>query len=190
MTENGNTTDTGQDLNALPFEKAEFKDGRMRKRIGRPTKFNLKLARKIFFLTEKGLTDAEIAQVVDVSQVTMDKWKKSESYFMSLKKSKEYVDNQVKSSLLKRATGYEYDEEFATKDGPVICKRMMHPDVTACLAWLNNRRPHEWRARRDKEDTNVQVNIGLTITNLVRDVLKTAEQEDAGFDERRKDPVY
>ena len=37
----------------MEFEKAEYHNGEVRKRRGRPSKFNVRLAEKIFFVAEK-----------------------------------------------------------------------------------------------------------------------------------------
>lgn len=118
---------------------------------GRPSKLNKKLAEKIYFLALKGLTDAEIAEVVDVTEQTINNWKESPEFFESIKKAKSKIDEMVKTSLLSRALGYDYEEEFPTKDGAVNCKRKMHPDPTSCIFWLKNRLPQEFRDKVEHE---------------------------------------
>lgn len=57
---------------------------------------------------------------------------------------------EVENALLKRALGYEYQEErieVSEKDGKRIIQTIKHvvPDTTAQIYWLKNRRPDKWR---------------------------------------------
>lgn len=58
-------------------------------------------------------------------------------------KTREEADAIVENALFRRACGYDYQE--TTKDGSVV-DRHLPADVTACLAWLNHRRPQDWVA--------------------------------------------
>lgn len=98
-----------------------------------------------------GLTDEQIAEKVGINRATLYDWKKKYSDISdALKKGKEIVDIQVENALLKRALGYEYDEqriEKSDKDGTKIIQTVKHVpgDVTAQIYWLKNRRPDKWR---------------------------------------------
>ena len=85
----------------------------------------------------------------------------------ALKRGKEVVDQAVENALLKRALGYEYEEVKEITEGNEkgrdrkrIEKTIKHvvPDVTAQIFWLKNRKPNEWR---DKKDLDVAVNKSL-----------------------------
>jgi hypothetical protein len=58
-------------------------------------------------------------------------------------------------ALYHRAVGYSYDavKVFmpANSDKPVLVPYREHvpPDTTACIFWLKNRRPKEWRDVQD-----------------------------------------
>lgn len=98
-----------------------------------------------------GLVDEQIAHNMGIATGTLYDWKKK-FYEISeaLKKGKEIVDIQVENALLKRALGYEYDEqriEKSDKDGTKIIQTVKHVpgDVTAQIYWLKNRRPDKWR---------------------------------------------
>lgn len=142
----------------------------IKRKAGQPTKLNIKMAEKIFFLGAKGLKDTEIAKIVEIDERTLNRYKKNAEFCQSLKKSKEIIDAQVRSSLLTRALGYDFEEEYPTKDGAVMCKKKMHPDVTACIFWLKNRQPAEWRQNPveagDKNETHISV------TNIFRSLGK------------------
>lgn len=98
-----------------------------------------------------GLTDEQIAHNMGINPATLYRWKSEYSKICdTLKKGKEVIDIQVENALLKRALGYDYQEERiekSEKDGMKIIQTVKHipPDVTAQIFWLKNRRPDKWR---------------------------------------------
>lgn len=110
-----------------------------------------------------GLTDEQIAANIGISRSTLNEWKNRFSYISdTLKRGKEIVDIQVENALLKRALGYTYKETtceaqfnpqteqyemVVTKE---ITKEVV-PDTTAQIFWLKNRKPEEWRDKKDVE---------------------------------------
>ena len=110
-----------------------------------------------------GLSDKQIAHNIGITQTTLYEWQKRfPELSEALKKGKEVVDREVENALLKRAMGYEYDEvtqePVTDKDTGVtemrVTKRVTKqivPDVTAQIFWLKNRKPDEFRDKRDVE---------------------------------------
>lgn len=110
-----------------------------------------------------GLSDKQIAHNIGITQTTLYEWQKRfPELSEALKKGKEVVDREVENALLKRAMGYEYtevtQEPVKNKDtGEVqmrVTKRVTKqivPDVTAQIFWLKNRKPDEFRDKRDVE---------------------------------------
>jgi hypothetical protein len=110
-----------------------------------------------------GLSDKQIAHNIGITQTTLYEWQKRfPELSEALKKGKEVVDREVENALLKRAMGYEYtevtQEPVENKDtGEVqmrVTKRVtkqIAPDVTAQIFWLKNRKPDEFRDKRDVE---------------------------------------
>ena len=104
-----------------------------------------------------GLTDLQIAHNLGISEDTFYTYKNKYTEFSeALKKGKEVIDFEVENALLKRALGYKYDE--ITKelvDGVMVeTKRVtkeVQPDTTAQIFWLKNRKPKEWRDKKDVE---------------------------------------
>lgn len=79
------------------------------------------------------------------------------------KRGKEVVDREVENALLKRALGYSYDEiTQETVDGELevtkVVTKQAIPDTTAQIFWLKNRKPKEWR---DRKETELSGNIGV-----------------------------
>ena len=109
-----------------------------------------------------GLTDKQIAAKIGISKQTFYDWQKRYPDFSdSLKRGKEVIDRKVENALLKRALGYSYDEitEITDEKGrtttKVITKQVI-PDTTAQIFWLKNRKPNEWREKREVEINNEQ----------------------------------
>lgn len=107
-----------------------------------------------------GLIDKQIAHNIGITEQTLNVWKKKyPSLFDALKRGKEVVDRQVENALLKRAIGYEYEEvktfieESDGKKKKKVEKTTKHVsgDVTAQIFWLKNRKPADWRDKRDIE---------------------------------------
>lgn len=112
-----------------------------------------------------GLTNEQIAHNIGVNVCTVYKWKKQSSEFSNaLKKGKEVVDREVENALYKRAIGYEYEEtitEITEVDGQKRkhvkkFKKYAHPDVTAQIFWLKNRKQNEWRDKREQIISTVE----------------------------------
>lgn len=100
-----------------------------------------------------GLTNEQIAGNMGITRETLNQWsKRYPDISDALKKGKEVVDRQVENALLKRALGYEYDEITMEhgKETKRVTKQVV-PDVTAQIFWLKNRKPDQWRDKRDIE---------------------------------------
>lgn len=103
-----------------------------------------------------GLTDEQIAKNMGIATSTFYEWKKKEKEFSeSLKKGKEVVDFEVENALLKRALGYEYEEE--TYENGILTKKVkkqVAPDTTAQIFWLKNRQVKKWRDKVEIADND------------------------------------
>lgn len=111
-----------------------------------------------------GLTEEQIANNMGIGYSTLQNWKtKFQDIKDALKRGKEVVDRQVENALLKRALGYEYEEVKEKFEGGVltertITKKEVVPDTTAQIFWLKNRKPEQWRDKREvTSDDNDQV---------------------------------
>ena len=105
-----------------------------------------------------GLTDEQIAHNMGISASTLYEWKNAYSEISeSLKRGKEVVDRMVENALLKRALGYEYEEisekyELGILTERKVTKKQVVPDTTAQIFWLKNRKPSDWRDKRNSDD--------------------------------------
>lgn len=123
-----------------------------------------------------GLTDIQIASNLGISKDTFYKYKKEHTDFSdSLKRGKEIVDMEVENALLRRAMGYKYSEttreqiynkntnEYELVVTKIVSKEVP-PDTTAQIFWLKNRKPEEWRDKRDVQHSGeVSNEINITI---------------------------
>lgn len=127
-----------------------------------------------------GLTDEQIACNMGVGYSTLQTWKsKYQDIQDTLKKSKEIVDTQVENALLKRALGYSFTEttkerkrndatgEYEMVTTKEVVKEVT-PDTTAQIFWLKNRKPEEWR---DKKDVAVEGNINSVVSSMSDEAL-------------------
>lgn len=124
-----------------------------------------------------GLTIQLIASRMGITEPTFLDWRKSNPAFdEAMSEGKEVVDYQVENALLKSALGFKRRTvKIVTGMMPnaagnrVVKKEVTEeeiaPNVTACLAWLNNRKPDQWKRNRDNvlelndEDSKITVNI-------------------------------
>lgn len=102
-----------------------------------------------------GLTDEKIADKIGIKRQTLYDWKKKYSVFSdTLKQSKKVVDDKVENALFKSAVGYYVDEERIDSEGNVYpVRRFVPPNTTAQIFWLKNRKPNEWRDKKQTELT-------------------------------------
>lgn len=136
---------------------------------GRPTKFKDEFTEQATKLCALGATDADVADFFKVNVATLNRWKLANPEFCaSLKIGKEPADDRVEQSLYRRATGYTFDsEKIFHHQGAITraeCVEHVPPDVTACIFWLKNRRPEQWR---DKPEGLGEDSLSDALTKLV-----------------------
>ncbi|HAT4125254.1 TPA: transposase [Clostridium perfringens] len=136
-----------------------------------------------------GLTIEQIAKNLGISKVTFYKYISEHTELSErLKKGKEVVDIEVENALLKRALGYKVDEitkELITDEETGISElkvtkvvtKEVAPDTTAQIFWLKNRKPEEWR---DKKEVKHDGNINNPYENLTKEQLLKIASEDDG----------
>jgi hypothetical protein len=139
---------------------------------GRPGKYDTHVKPKMTLIeawARDGLTDDQIAHNLGVNRTTfIDYKKKYPDLSDALKRGKEVVDAEVESALLKKAMGYNVmvQKTFKVKEVSYDDKGRRHEkeklvtgldeihipaDTTAQIFWLKNRKPNEWRDKKDIE---------------------------------------
>lgn len=96
-----------------------------------------------------GLTNEQIADNLGINQDTLYTYKKKYPEFSeALKKGKEVVDFEVENALLKNALG---------------------GNVTAQIYWLNNRKPKQWKNKRNDETNNDEISKVEQLLNKLKE---------------------
>ena len=125
-----------------------------------------------------GLTDEQIAKNMGIGYSTLQTWKKKyQDIRDTLKRGKEVIDRQVENALLKRALGYEFEEvkKEESENGYKITRtiKQVVPDTTAQIFWLKNRKPVEWRDKREIETNKEELN---KLDKLIEGINDAAKQ--------------
>lgn len=127
--------------------------------------------------TRDGLTIEEVCQKIGINRATYYVWRdKFPEFKEAVNTSKELVDYKVENALLKAALGFTTKEIKVTLGRKIFngetvemlketTTKEIAPNVTACMAWLNNRKHDQWKRNRDKvmeldeEDNNISITI-------------------------------
>ena len=118
------------------------------------------------FLCRRGATLAELADAFDVSIRAINNWAvKYPDFGQAIEEGKEEVfDPRVERALAEKALGYSVDiEEWFVVDKELVSKvvrKHYPPDSTACIFWLKNRKPEQWRDVQRHEVSGVLPNSG------------------------------
>ena len=141
-----------------------------------------------------GLSEKDIANNMGVAYSTFNDWKKRFSELSeALKKSKAIADIVVENALYRNATGYSYIEQVSAtkkevfyKDGkrekeivtPIALDLVRHkpPETTAQIYWLKNRKPIEWRDKREPPEDGKPVD---GMESLVEKIKKRKEESES-----------
>jgi len=151
-------------------------------KVGRPSLYDPKHHPKLaFWLAQAGLTDEQIAEEIGIQASTLYEWRKVHPEFSeSLKGGKATPDDEVEAALLRRAKGFKYLEGSKEK--------VALPDTTACIFWLKNRRPADWRDKREhKVDTGSRGPLVLVVTEYRRADGSIIDHDDPDYPGRPTD---
>lgn len=146
-------------------------------------------------MARDGLTLTEIAEKLGITRIALLKWRKeNKDLYNACVRGKQIVDHQVESALLKAALGYQTESVKTTMDikpdkkGNRTVKvektvTEVGPSVTACLAWLNNRKPDQWRKNNRGEVFELEDKYaGVTINIMKAEKREEDTEEDWGND--------
>jgi hypothetical protein len=129
---------------------------------GRPTKYKKEFNTQVFRLCLLGASHEEIAKFFEVNEDTIFEWMKVHPSFSdSIKEGRTEADSKVSEKLLERARGYSHpDVDIRVIDGKIVKTPIIKhypPDPTALIFWLKNRRPEQWRDKKELEHSGEQV---------------------------------
>lgn len=138
---------------------------------GRVSKYITNVKPKLLLIeawARDGLTEEQICDNLDVSVSAFANYKNDNVELVeALKNGKEIVDVMVENALLKAALGYDYREEELNKitGEPIELRKVAHPNTTALIFWLKNRKPREWR---DKQELEHSGSLGVQIVDDIK----------------------
>ena len=132
-----------------------------------------------------GCTDETISKKMGVAKSTLNEWKlKFSAISDALKRGKEPVDIEVENALLKKATGFFQKITKVHKVKTVKMKDGMRleteeliekeedvyfpPETVAQIFWLKNRKPDQWREKREPSNENNNETINENLLSLVK----------------------
>ena len=157
-----------------------------------PDTYQGMMDRKEFWLSDDGISliagwrregvglEQIAFEYIGVSDRTLSKWRQqSPALRDAIRCTDDTVNAMVEESLLKRALGYDYEEEvYELVEGEMrhvrTVRKHMPPDTKACLSWLYSRRSDRWRAvqePRDSRDEDI-----IDVKNVLVSIAGAAEQ--------------
>lgn len=137
-------------------------------RMARPSKYESHVQPKLLLIeawARDGLTVDQISENLGIASGTLYEYQKQYPELIeALKNGREVIDAMVENALLKAALGYNYTEEELNKitGDPIELRKVAHPNTTALIFWLKNRKPKEWR---DKQELEHSGEAGVRIIN-------------------------
>lgn len=146
------------------------------RKVGRPTKYKEEYAELAYKFSLLGAIDAQLAQLLEISESTLNNWKHEHPEFLeSIKRGKEIADVEVVEALRKRAIGYSY-EEVKTEESDqgnkrTVTTKAVIPDTTAQIFWLRNRQPDKW-SNNPVPDDEASIATPVQIVVNVQDARK------------------
>lgn len=139
------------------------------------------------WLREGETVENVCVRYVGVSEPTIAKWRKrpeGELLDRTMRRTAEACDAMVEESLLKRALGYDVEEEdWELVEGEMrrvrVHRRHVPPDTKAALSWLYSRRSERWRAQQEPLDRSREARD--RVQEVVVKVVAAAEEAAPGI---------
>lgn len=123
---------------------------------GRPTDYREEYNELAYKYCLLGATDKQLAEYFEVSEATINNWKKEYPQFLeSIMNGREKADAEIAASLYHRAKGYSHpDVHVSNYQGVVTLTELTKhypPDTQAASLWLRNRQKDRWRDKQEME---------------------------------------
>jgi hypothetical protein len=138
---------------------------------GAPKKITRKIKEQIVTMLAHGLTEERIAEILNLSKVTIWKTKQDREFVNAVLFTKDAADNEVVKSLYLRAVGYTHQEEKVfCHNGKIVTymsRKHYPPDTGAITLWLINRKRAEWRKEIQKEENREKENPMIRLLSRI-----------------------
>jgi hypothetical protein len=135
---------------------------------GHPSDYRPVFAKLAAKMAKLGALDTDFAEAFGVSTRTIERWRATIPEFCrAIKTEQEGATNHVVRSLFHRACGYtvEVRKAFYDKNSGNVLQGVedqhFPPDTGAAAFWLKNKRPAEWRDRRE---IDISGNVSVTVS--------------------------
>jgi len=133
---------------------------------GRPTLYKPEHASRARELCARGATNPDLAGRFGVARSTIGQWIATHPEFAeAVQQGRDVADATAVESLFTRVTGYNHQAEkvFIHRGEPRTASYTAHvpPETRACMFWLRNRRPEDWRAKPEPMPEVVADDIAL-----------------------------
>ena len=171
---------------------------RTKGKAGRKGYWNPDYLKKVYKLALLGATDKDMAEVLEVSNLVFEYWKRTKKEFLdAINKGKMEADAKVAHALYRRAIGYhheetvvisnkvvEYNRETKTRKEytePILVPVMKYypPDTAACNKWLSIRQRKTWAdVQKHELDINYNTQVEITYIQQVLSDRKMISDED------------
>lgn len=150
---------------AAPTRRTKAAKPKTPAKRGRPSTYRAIYAEQVQAFCLLGADDKKLAELFEISEATLNTWKKRHPAFrQAIKNGKDIPDAVVASALYKSAIGgHVISEDRAVSDGKggtvvVTLKKQLAPEVQAQGFWLKNRQPKLWKDKIElKEEINLNV---------------------------------
>jgi hypothetical protein len=131
---------------------------------GRPSLYKPENAEIAHLACMLGATNEALAERFEVAPRTIDNWIATLPDFRdAVRKGREVADEAVVAALFARATGMKrkMTRVFCHDGRPITVEYIVElpPDVRACIFWLRNRRPGQWRENRPLGDEAAEADL-------------------------------
>jgi hypothetical protein len=138
-------------------------------KVGRPSDLDNKVVNdKIMEAARLGMRDVDIAEMIGITQRSLDRWKqRNKEFSLSLKLNKLQADREVENSMYMNALGHtkKVVEQVNSDEGVVelVKEKYFPPHPTSGIFWLKNRQPEKWRDKVEidqKSEHTIILNTG------------------------------
>lgn len=130
---------------------------------GRKTRYRPEYAEQARKLCLLGYTDKQLADFFQVTEQTINNWKKRHKvFFESLKAGKDLADCDIVQALYNKAKGIVVNQDIEVNGEKLTLSKEYPPDTNAIKFWLINRQPEKWRNRIETKHEIPKLNIPIT----------------------------
>ena len=141
-------------------------------------------------LAKAGFTNEQMAEEFGVATSTFSLWLKDYPAFSdAIKEGRGVSDEKVVQSLYQLAVGYEQEVEkpmsvpmgngLGSEVQIVKYSEKVQPNPTAIIFWLKNRRPKDWRDKREVEHSGEIAHPSPLTPDEARQAAKELEEAEA-----------